>query len=179
MVNIYKTLSADLINYLKINNLQSVRIINSHLNKSLAYQSSSGEETRNVFTELNPEFGNWVLENIGSSYKLCRIRTKPGGEYLFASDVIEEDSRRRKLFTQQLLPENLNKTADWEFSKVQNGYLIKNIHYSEYLFTESDNQYSVFTSESIENEAVWTFQNNFTGKEISTKDSSINYITGG
>ena len=83
-----------------------------------------------------------------------------------ASDLIEEG--RRKVFTQPLLPENLNKTADWEIVKVPNGYLIKNIHYSEYLFTDSgsqrDNQHSVFTSESMEKEAVWTFQNNFTGK---------------
>ena len=83
-----------------------------------------------------------------------------------ASDLIEEG--RRKVFTQPLLPENLNKTADWEIVKVPEGYLIKNIHYSEYLFTDSgsqrDNQHSVFTSESVEKEAVWTFQNNFTGK---------------
>ncbi len=157
-----------MINYIKVTNLKSVRIINSQLNESLAsLPSRSDEGKRSVFTELNPEFGNWVLENIPNSYNLCRIQTKENGEYLFASEFFEEETGRRKVLTDPLLPENLNKSADWEVKKVPDGYLIKNTQYSEYLFSDAivDGNYNyVFTSPNIEKEAVWNFRNNFTGK---------------
>ena len=70
-----------------------------------------------------------------------------------------------------------DRQADWEITRGQKGYLIKNVKYTEYLYAASDdlsydeNHRSVFTWKTVDDlgdEGFWTFEialaNDYTSK---------------
>ena len=120
---------------------------------------------------------DWIFEKLPNATNNFRIKSKSTKEYFYAGgDNLKKDPQRRQVFTWRESntpvndPQNWGKKAEWEIIKMGNGFVIKNLQYSEYLlvagsnFDYDVNRRSVFTwgdKDSLGNEGIWNFEKSF------------------
>jgi hypothetical protein len=79
-------------------------------------------------------------------------------------------------------PEYWDKTADWELIKVANGYLIRSLKYSVYVYAAAvsddlaDGDHIVLTKENMETlgeDAIWNFESDLAGNFQNVEELEI------
>ena len=142
-------------------------------------ETKFSEDRRNIFIWKNPKVDSyqpqdWIFEKLAGTSNTDRIKNKDTDEFLYAGvDDLKRDPERRRVFSWMGInstplndPGNWGKQAEWEVIKAENGFLIKNLEFSDYLYAAGDphaydeNRRSVFAWKNLDTlgrEGVWNF----------------------
>ncbi len=137
--------------------------------------------TDSKFTKEGQTPDSWILEKVCGKKHQIRIKHSKTGEYLYAgADDLVADPKRRRVFTWTNTttspnsdPAYWDRTADWLIWEEEgNGFILKNVKFSEYLYAASDDlafdesNRSVFTWKqyhSLGIEGFWKFNKDIRG----------------